>query len=249
MPCFSEPAAQWLKDASKEELRKNLEAAHTALTGQRLDYVEYGDPEKLTDKQRAKRNCQLLKQVLLHRAERLMTATGQMFESKNVYGLALVVRGHIEALALLGYFARRLESLHKGNIEFKRFEEDIANGLMGAKDNLFDKAKAPVNILTCIEYADKHLDTEAFGEKKEIFKGLYVWLSEFAHPNFCSNKSAFTLDKETGRMILREDEELRDDHFQMLDNLDMSALAFGWLLTDFENRLENALPEEDKAAA
>jgi hypothetical protein len=60
MPCFSEAATQWLKDAGKEELCKSLEEAHTALAGQRLDYIEYGEPEKLTDKQRAKLNCQLL---------------------------------------------------------------------------------------------------------------------------------------------------------------------------------------------
>jgi hypothetical protein len=137
MPCFSEPVTQLLKDAGKAGLLESLEEAHAALAGQRLDYIEYGDPEKLTDKKRAKLNCQLLKQVLLHRAERLMVATGQMFESKNVYGLAVVVRGHVEALALLGYFARRLESLHKGNIDFGRFEEDICERLNGRERQYF----------------------------------------------------------------------------------------------------------------
>ncbi|HXW26471.1 MAG TPA: hypothetical protein VEK73_17130, partial [Xanthobacteraceae bacterium] len=127
-----------------------------------------------------------------------------------------------------------------------QFEEDIANGLMGAKDDIFDKAKAPVNILTCIEHADKHLDSEV-DHKKGVFKEVYVWLSEFAHPNFCSNKTAFTLDKQKGRMLLRKEEELRDDHFQMLGCLDMSAMMFDWLLADFTKRLHKALPDEAKA--
>jgi len=183
MACLSDQATQTLKQAGKEDMSKSLEKAHADLVNQRVDYIEYGDPDRLTAKQRAKLNCQLLQQALVHRAERLMIATGQMFDSKNLYSLALIVRGHIEAVALLGYFARRLDSLHKGNIDFERFEEDIASGLLGAKDDIFDKAKAPVNILTCLEHTDKHLDTELF-EKTGTFKEIYTWLSEFAHPNF-----------------------------------------------------------------
>jgi hypothetical protein len=249
MACLSDQATQALKLAAKEDISKSLEKAHSNLVTQQVDYIEYGDPDRLTAEQRAKLNSQLLKQVLVHRAERLMIATGQMFDSKNLYGLALIVRGHIEALAMLGYFARRLESLHKKNIDFERFEEDIANGLLGAKDAIFDKAKAPVNILTCLEHADKHLDAELFGKKTEMFQEIYTWLSEFAHPNFCSNKTAFVLDKKAGRMLLRKEEETRDDHFQMLNSLCMSADMFSWLLTDFSSRLEKALPTEPLTSA
>jgi hypothetical protein len=249
MACLSDQATQTLKQAGKEDISKSLEAAHADLVNERVDYIEYGDPHKLAARQQARLNCQLLKQVLVHRAERLMVATGQMFDSKNLYGLALIVRGHVEAIALLGYFARRLKSLHKGNIDFERFEEDIANGLLGAKDNIFDRAKAPVNILTCLEHTDKHLDAELFGKRTEMFQEIYTLLSEFAHPNFCSNKTAFTLDKEKGRMFLRKEEETRDDHFQMLNCLCMSADMFSWLLTDFSARLEKALPTEPPTGA
>jgi uncharacterized protein (UPF0297 family) len=247
MACLSDQATQTLKQAGKEDISKSLEKTHADLINQQVDYLEYGDPDRLTAKQRAKLNCRLLQQVLVHRTERLMIATGQMFDSKNVYGLALIVRGHIEAVASLGYFARRLDSLHKENIDFERFEEDIANGLLGAKDAIFDRAKAPVNILTCLEQTDKHLDAELFSKKEEMFQEIYTWLSEFAHPNFCSNKTAFTLDKETGRILLRKEEETRDDHIQMLKWLCVSANMFSWLLTDFSARLEKALPTETPA--
>jgi histidyl-tRNA synthetase len=249
MACLSDQATQTLKQAGKEDISKILEETHAGLVDHEVDYIEYGDPDKLTAKQRAKLNCQLLKQVLVHRAERLMIAAGEMFDSKNLYGLALVVRGHIEAVAVLGYFARRLDSLHKKNIEFERFEEDIANGLLGAKDAIFDKAKAPVNILTCLEDTDRHLDAELFGKRTGMFQEIYTWLSDFAHPNFCSNKTAFTLDKETGRMLLRKDEETRDDHCQMLNCLCISANMFSWLLTDFSARLERAFPVETQVGA
>jgi hypothetical protein len=50
-------------------------------------------------------------------------------------------------------------------------------------------------------------------------------------------------------MLLRRDEETRDDHFQMLSCLCMSADMFSWLLTDFSARLEKALPPETPASA
>jgi hypothetical protein len=117
MACLSDKATQTLKQAGKEDISKSLETSYASLVNQRVDYIEYGDPDSLTAKQRAKLNCRLLEQALVHRADYLMIATGQMFDSKNLYGLALIVRGHIEALAMLGYFARRLDALHNKNIE------------------------------------------------------------------------------------------------------------------------------------
>jgi hypothetical protein len=143
---------------------------------------------------------------------------------------------------LLGFFARRLDSLHKKNIDFERFEEDIAGALMGAHDPIFAAARAPVNIMTRLEHADKHLDAELFKSKKEMLQELYTWLSEFAHPNFCSNKTAFDLDKKTGRMVLRKDEETNEDPFQMLSCLSMSADVLSWILNDFSTRLKKAFP-------
>jgi hypothetical protein len=221
-----------------------MEEFHAAVLKQRVDFIEYGKPEELSAKRRAKLNCDLLKQVLIHRADKLIIATGQMLPAKNVYGMALAARGYIETVAVLGYFAKRLSALSKGNIDFARFDLDIANGLMGAKHDLFDKANAPVNILTCVENADKHLDAEFFGEKKKMLEDLYTWLSEFAHPNFCSNKTAFTIDKPTGRMVLRHDDVIGEDHFQTLATVEMVAGIFMWLLEDFTKRVAENFPDE-----
>jgi hypothetical protein len=244
MSCLSEEVAKILSDNGKEDLCRKLEEHHAAVLKERVDFIEYGKPEELSDKRRAKLNCELLKQVLIHRADKLIVATGQMLPARNLYGMALAVRGYIETVAVLGYFDKRLSALSKGNIDFARFELDIANGLMGAKHDLFDKANAPVNILTCVENADKHLDAELFREKKKMLEDLYTWLSEFAHPNFCSNKTAFRLDKATGRMMLRDDDVIGDDHFQMLATVEMAAGMFIWLLEDFTQRIVENFPDD-----
>jgi hypothetical protein len=51
-----------------------------------------------------------------------MSATDALLAQKNLYALALAVRGYIETLAVLGYFTRRLDSLQKSNITFEQFE-------------------------------------------------------------------------------------------------------------------------------
>ena len=244
MTCLSEEATKILNDNGKQDLCQRLEELHAAVLKERVEFIEYGKPEELHDKRRAKLNCDLLKQVLIHRTDKLIVATGQMLTAKNLYGMALAARGYIESVAVLGYFAKRLSALSKGNIDFARFELDIANGLLGAKHDLFDKANAPVNILTCVETADKHLDAEFFREKKKILQDLYTWLSEFAHPNFCSNKTAFTLDKATGRMVLRKDDVIDGDHFQTLATVDMAAGMFVWLIEDFTKRVKENFHDE-----
>lgn len=244
MTCFSEDVQKLFKDAKQDKLCENLEGVHAEMLKRRVDFVEYGDPDKLTPKARCKLNCQLLALALLHRAESLMSATGAMLAAKNVYGLALIARGHVEATAVLGYFCKRVDALTKGNIDFERFEKDIANGLLGAKHDLFSKADSPVNVLTCIEQADKYLDVNLFGgEKKGMLQDIYGWLSEFAHPNFCSNKSAFSLDKATGRMLFRHEGELHDDDFQLVGHMELSAAIFPKLFDDFTKAYEAALAE------
>jgi hypothetical protein len=69
-------------------------------------------------------------------------------------------------------------------------------------------------------------------------------LSEFAHPNFCSNKTAFTLDKATGRMVLRDEDVVGEDHFQMLATVEMAAGMFIWLLEDFSKRVKGNFPDD-----
>jgi len=162
-----------------------------------------------------------------------------MLLENNIYGLALIVRGHYEATAVLGYFCHRLESLAAGKISFEDFEWNIADAVMGAKHPQFAKARPPLNILNCFEKADKYLDKHVFEAKKGMLRDGYDWLSEFVHPNFLSNISAFTLDKPNHRMVLRHGGDLQKVDFQLPHYLEICSGLFVLLFDAFNERAIN----------
>jgi hypothetical protein len=211
MGCFSDDAKKLFQKWEHSELCDDIEDTYSELLKRRVDTVEYGDPDTLNSKPRTRLNCQVLRQALVHRAERLLASAGTMLLEKNVYGLALIARGHLEGTAVLGNFCNRLGSLTKGNIAFEKFEWEMADAVLGAKHDLFAKANAPVSILTSIERADKFLDGNVFPEKKKMLQDIYGWLSEFAHPNYLSNSSAFVLDKATKSVVFRHENEVKNN--------------------------------------
>lgn len=225
--------AKW----NEHDVLASIEAAHQEHLDRRIAVVEYGSPATLAPKRRAAKNCQLLQQALLHRSERLVWSLGSLLLEGNVYGLALVARGQLEATAVLGYFCRRLELLAAGGVRFEDFEWNIADAVMGAKHELFSKARAPINILTCIEKADKYLDQHFFKSDRRMLKDNYNWLSEFAHPNFLSSFSAYMLDKEKGEFLLRHGAGLREEDFQLPKYLEVGAQLFVVFFDAFTDRL------------
>ena len=86
MACLSKEATDILTNRKEADLQKAVETHYENLIKQRADYVEYGKPEELPPKKNAQLNCELLKQVLIHRAKQLMTASGTMLAEKNLYG-------------------------------------------------------------------------------------------------------------------------------------------------------------------
>jgi hypothetical protein len=241
--CFSDDIRKLFNEWKQDKLLEELETDYDEIRKRRVITIQYGDPDKLSSKQRTILNGQVLRQALLHRAECLLVGSGTMLLAKNVYGLALVVRGHLEATAVLAYFCNRIDALANGNIQYEAFELDVANAIMGAKHELFDKADPPKNIITCIEKGDKFLDSVLFGKKMGLLSDCYGWLSEFAHPNFCSNKSSFNLDKLTGAMVFRHDGDLQESDFQLVSCLQMSAALFPKLFDTFGEKTEKALAE------
>jgi hypothetical protein len=165
MGCFSDEIKQVFKDWKQDKLLQVLEADHAQLLARRVDTIAYGDPNLLSPKKRAILNSQVLRQALLHRAEHLLVGSGTLLLAKNVYGLALVARGHLEGTAVLAFFCNRINALSKGNIQFEKFDKEVADAVMGAKHEVFAKANSPNNIMNCIEKGDKFLDDHVFGEK------------------------------------------------------------------------------------
>jgi hypothetical protein len=72
----------------------------------------------------------------------------------------------------------------------------------------------------------------------------YGWPSEFAHPNFCSNCSSYTIDKAKRRFVFRHDGDIRESDFDLLVYLDISAGLFFCLFDNCTRKLtENGFTE------
>jgi hypothetical protein len=241
MGCYSDDVKEVFRFWKQDKLLEELEADHAQLVERRVAEIEYGDPDTLSPKKRALLNSKVLCQALLHRADCLIVGTGAMLLAKNVYGMALAARGHVEATAVLGFFCNRADTFSKGNIDFQRFESDIADAVMGAHHELFTKANKPQNILACIEKADRFLNAHFFEKKVDLLADCYGWLSEFAHPNYCSNKTAFHLNKEKRAMVFRHDGDLQESDFQLVGYLELSAKTFPQLFDYFGSESERLL--------
>ena len=137
-----------------------------------------------------------------------------------------------------------MESLRAGNIIFEDFAWNVAYEILGAKHEQFAKAPNPPNILTCIEKADKYLDTHCFKEKKGMLLDCYNWLSDFAHPNFLSNASSFSIDIPNRRFLFRHEGDTQESDFQLIIYLELSAMLFVRLFDDYLRLLvENGLSQ------
>jgi hypothetical protein len=97
--------------------------------------------------------------------------------------------------------------------------------------------------MACIEKGDKFLNTHLFEKKMDLLTDCYGWLSEFAHPNYCSNKTAFHLNKERHSMVFRHDGELQESDFQLIGYLELSAKTFPRLFDHFASETERLLAE------
>jgi hypothetical protein len=95
---------------------------------------------------------------------------------------------------------------------------------MGAKHELFDQAPDPINIITCIEKADRFFENKHQGSQKRMISDCYAWLSEFAHPNFNSNDSAIRLINDG--IAFRHGEDISEDELKLLGYLSISAGLF-----------------------
>jgi len=241
MSTFSPEAQKIFEAWEDEELLDRLTEFHKFISTHKKETVEYGDPDEIEPKLRTYLNLELLQQVQLHRTEKLLLAIDPLILSVNAYGLALIVRGFYETTAITGYFCDRLEALALGNIEFRVFELNVADAVMGARHEQFDKARPPLNILTCIEKADRYFDKHYLKEKHETLQDSYSWLSDYAHPNFLSNVSAFTLDKETKCMVIRNSSELDKSEFNLVGYFGICSATFEFLFIEQAKRAASGI--------
>ena len=238
--CFPASVRARFEEIGEGDVIASLEAGYHDLLNRHREYIQFGDPRHITEAARARANGQVLRQSLLHRAERLIVSSGTMINENNFYGLALMVRGHFEATAMLGYFCHRMWSFAAGNISFDDITWNLATALMGAKHEQFKDAPNPINIMTCIEKADRYLENMGFPAGHGMISDCYAWLSDCAHPNFLSMGSAIVVDDQIGGIRIRHNMDLRREEMTTLGYLDISAKLFLQLFDDFAAHSDNA---------
>lgn len=223
-------------ETGSAELLSSIEAIHENLVSRRVEAIPFGDPNLISERDRALKNILIARQAMLHRAERLHHSCGSMVADENPYGLALLIRGQIEATAVLGFICDLLWCLEKRTIPFDAFHLRIASLVVGARHTFFSSAPKPTSILTVIEKADRHLKREGVSEKG-ILLDCYEWLSEYAHPNFISFSMGAKPLPDTSTFGIHHGLAMRDDELRLVDYLDISGMIFLMFYDGIDERL------------
>jgi hypothetical protein len=237
---FSKDAKAILEGLAQDDLVTSLEASYQKAQLWLEEQVVYGNSAVLTEQDRAQKNLKLLKQCLLNRAQSLVRCEVNLIELQSPHGLALISRGHIEATAQLGYFCDRLHSLEQGNITFDTFHKKLSNTLMGTSYGLSTDKPKPLNIMACLEKADKHFARIGRIENKKILHDNYSWLSDYCHPNFLSSASSFSLNAEVGIMSFPSEAKLVERDMGLVGYLVISCETFNMFYEDII-KLESVL--------
>jgi len=184
---------------------------------------DYGEPNRIRS------NGLVYRQVLLHRSVYLFEGSVKAAVDENVYSMTLNVRGHFETTASLGYFHQRLQSMKRGSISSETLDRDLCVQLLGVRHASIPQAPDPKNILSLLEYADKSVSSSVIGgtaKQYNVLKDSYEFLCEFCHPNFHSNSVALDLDTPVSEFKFRHGKPMRDDEFELIGYLILSAPIF-----------------------
>lgn len=171
-----------------------------------------------------------LRQVLHHRAINLYEGSLQALMQNNVYLVALAVRGHYETTAAIGHLHSRLYSFSQKNIEAETIDKEIYRQLIASKEQRFEGAPEPKNILNLIDYADQAVSKHILGDNKGSHKMLrdqYDFLCEFCHPNFHSNALSYDLDKTNSEFAFKYNiEQIEKREFLVAESILISSPLF-----------------------
>lgn len=205
-------------DSLKEET-VFLRELYKNLNERKSRYITIKQKGNLGDIDRIRGYSMAYRQVLLHRTIALFCGAINSCVEDNVYVMSLSIRGFYETTASLGYLHNRLLSLKNGNLDASKMDEDIMAQFLGTKQNPIPEAMSPKQVLTMIEYADKSISKNILGGNMNDYKILmdgYVFLCEFAHPNFHSNSVGFDLEKERSRVVLRHNKLMRENELSLV---------------------------------
>lgn len=226
-----------------DELRKILDAyeqlaSRTEESQKAFPSEDYGEPKRI------RANGLVYRQALLHRSIHLFEGSVRAAVDENLYSMALNVRGHFETTASLGYLHRRLQSLKRRDISLETLDRDLCVQLLGVRHESVPQAPDPKNILSLFEHADKSVNISVLGattNQHGILKDSYEYLCEFCHPNFHSNSVAIDLDKSVPEFRFRHGQPMRDEEFNLIGYLLLSAPIF----VDLYDQIPDLLPSKE----
>ena len=251
MNLFDETLKQTCANYKEPELFEGLQSTYQDLIKRKILRIDYPNDANLCRIERLKLNCKVYNQALLHRAILLFEATLRALSDRNVYAIALCIRGHYETTAALGYIHKRCMDFLDQKRSFDEFNHDTFVQMLGSKAPLLKlQSPDPKNILTQLEYADKVVDNKLLkskGTHEQVLTESYEFLCEFSHPNFHSNIASYQYDKENEAVILRYDHPLRDVEF-FIGRLKISGDIFVWLFDEFQGCIEKIkiIEEQEK---
>jgi hypothetical protein len=234
---FSESLKQTFVKYKETELFGRLQSTYDELIKRKVLRIDYPDDISLNGVERLRLNCNVYEQILLHRAISLFEASLGTLSDRNVYALALCIRGHYETTAALGYLHKRCMSFLEKTISFADFETDIKVQMLAWKEpSKVAEAPDPVQILTQLDDTDKVMYRKflkSTGNHKKMLRDSYEFLCNFCHPNFHSNMAAYSYDKKSKAVVLRYGDDLRDNEF-FIGRLWISSDVFVWLFDEFQ---------------
>ena len=173
-----------------------------------------------------------IRQVCLARSHELFTGSLGAMAAGNIFSMVALMRAHLETTSVLGHVFRLIDKVHKTPTCASEVDTKLFNLLFGTRNQSLLDAGAPEmsSIMSIIDSADKGLYLllqKPMGLKNTSqLRGVYDFLSEFAHPNFHSNALAFTFDPVTQDLIFRRREGISEADVEILSHLGISATVF-----------------------
>ena len=238
---FSETLKQTCTNYKEPELFEGLQSTYQDLIKRKVLRIDYPNDANLCRIERLKLNCKVYNQALLHRAILLFEATLRALSDRNVYAIALCIRGHYETTAALGYIHKRCMDFLDQKRSLDEFNHDTFVQMLSWKEpSKPPQSPDPIQILNQLDDADKIVYNNLLkphGNYKQMLRDNYEFLCNFAHPNFYSNMAAYRYDKECKAIILRYDDALRNEEF-FIGRLKISGDIFIWLFDEFQGCIE-----------
>jgi hypothetical protein len=166
-------------------------------------------------------------QAQIHRGARLTVTCGSAIDNEDPYGLAVLIRAFVETTAVFLSVYSKFDKWIMSESTYSEFDLALTSATFGQRHEDSGRLPMATNILTHIKNADAYIDQRAPIAIHAPISTMYGALSEYAHPNFASNKQGMALNREKYEFRIRHNEGLNRQHLEMLGTLSTASLLLG----------------------